>query len=400
MSSSGQPGRRPGGDRNRAAVVVPAIARDRPGPYLPGLAACAAAARARAAAAPPAAAGLRAAQPGLGGRAAARGPALGRPRRRVAAGCAALAALAAAAWPLGWVNPALAVLALAVAAAAARPAAGRCAVTATGYARRSTPSGTGWRPSARSSRAGCRPPGAARPGLPGLAAAPDRVRPPAAVVRRCRCPADIDRVDVAGGTLAGWSALLTTIAAPRLAAGGEVTVLDLTEGAVAADLVAVARRSGIDPLVWVLPGGPAAAGPGHRARQPGPGRRARAGGRRQRAAGRRRRGRLWRSGQGRGHPRPGARGARRPAGHRPLPAALRVLAEVGTRGPTCEPGLLTAGQVRRISGLFGRGAAERVVIERAWALESRLTAIWQLGSRAVRPGAEPAADRRLDRRSA
>jgi hypothetical protein len=67
-------------------------------------------------------------------------------------------------------------------------------------------------------------------------------------------PGEVDRVDLAGGTLPGWSALLTMIAAPRLSAGGDVTVLDLTEGAVAGDLLAVARRSGIDPLVWVLPG--------------------------------------------------------------------------------------------------------------------------------------------------
>ncbi len=66
-------------------------------------------------------------------------------------------------------------------------------------------------------------------------------------------PTTVHRIDVAGGTLAGWSALLTMIAAPRLAAGGEVTVLDLTEGGVATDLLAVARQSGIAPLVWVLP---------------------------------------------------------------------------------------------------------------------------------------------------
>ena len=66
-------------------------------------------------------------------------------------------------------------------------------------------------------------------------------------------PTSVHRVDVAGGTLAGWSALLTMIAAPRLAAGGEVTVLDLTEGGVATDLLAVARRAGIAPVVWVLP---------------------------------------------------------------------------------------------------------------------------------------------------
>ena len=67
-------------------------------------------------------------------------------------------------------------------------------------------------------------------------------------------PTTAHRIDVAGGTLAGWSALLTMLAVPRLAAGGDVTVLDLTEGGVAADLLAVGRRSGLDPQVWVLPG--------------------------------------------------------------------------------------------------------------------------------------------------
>jgi hypothetical protein len=71
-------------------------------------------------------------------------------------------------------------------------------------------------------------------------------------------PAGIDRVDVAGGTLAGWSALVTMVAAHRLAAGGEVTVVDLSGGAIAADLVAVARglavaQADLDPAVWVLP---------------------------------------------------------------------------------------------------------------------------------------------------
>jgi hypothetical protein len=66
-------------------------------------------------------------------------------------------------------------------------------------------------------------------------------------------PTSIHRIDVAGGTLAGWSALITMIAAPRLVAGGDVTVLDLTEGGVATDLLAVARRAGIGPQVWVLP---------------------------------------------------------------------------------------------------------------------------------------------------
>src|SRR5262249_10896650 len=41
----------------------------------------------------------------------------------------------------------------------------------------------------------------------------------------------IDRIDVVGGTLAGWSALVTTVALPRLIAGGQVSVIDLSEGA-------------------------------------------------------------------------------------------------------------------------------------------------------------------------
>ena len=67
-------------------------------------------------------------------------------------------------------------------------------------------------------------------------------------------PAAIDRLDVAGGTLAGWSALTGTLAGLRLAAGGEVTVLDLSEGAVAQELLAMAGQAGVSPLVWVLPG--------------------------------------------------------------------------------------------------------------------------------------------------
>ena len=67
-------------------------------------------------------------------------------------------------------------------------------------------------------------------------------------------PAAIDRIDVAGGTLGGWSALVAMLGGFRLAAGGEVTVLDLSEGAVARDLLGMARGLGVQPLVWVLPG--------------------------------------------------------------------------------------------------------------------------------------------------
>jgi hypothetical protein len=66
-------------------------------------------------------------------------------------------------------------------------------------------------------------------------------------------PEDVDRVDLAGGTLSGWSAMFTVVGASRLTAGGDLTVIDLSEGAVANDLIAVARQAEIDPLVWVLP---------------------------------------------------------------------------------------------------------------------------------------------------
>jgi len=199
-------------------------------------------------------------------------------------------------------------------------------------------------------------------------------------------PAEIDRVDVVGGTLAGWSALLTMIAAPRLSAGGDVTVLDLTEGAVARDLLAVARRSGIEPLVWVMPADlprlDLGTGLGAEAladvlaatvaasEEPGAspsGARGSAGG-------------------------PAASASidnsvlRRvlgvlgdEAGIAQVSAALRVLAQVDAR-EDLRAGLLTNGQLERLSTLFGRGAADRVVIERAWAIESRLRELERLGS--------------------
>jgi hypothetical protein len=191
-------------------------------------------------------------------------------------------------------------------------------------------------------------------------------------------PDGIDRVDVAGGTLAGWSALLTVVAASRLAAGGEVTVLDLTEGAVARDLVALAPDLGIRPLVWVLPGdlprldlgvgmpaGPLAdvlatsvcadAAGAAAAGGPGP-----AG---DHAIVERLLGVL---GEG--------------AGIAQVTAGLRALAQVGDPREDIGRGLLTTAQLERIARLFGRGAADHVVIERAWALEARLRVLEPLGS--------------------
>nr|WP_051065576.1 hypothetical protein [Nocardiopsis potens] len=68
-----------------------------------------------------------------------------------------------------------------------------------------------------------------------------------------KVPEDAAAVLVAGGTDAGWSAVLTTVGASRVASGGDVTVLDLSGRAVAGDLAALVRRAGIAPRIWVLP---------------------------------------------------------------------------------------------------------------------------------------------------
>ncbi len=68
------------------------------------------------------------------------------------------------------------------------------------------------------------------------------------------------------------------------------------------------------------------------------------------------------------------------AGIANVTAGLRALAQVGDPRDDIEPGLLTAAQLERIGRLYGRGVADRVVIERAWALEARLRALDRLGS--------------------
>jgi len=187
-------------------------------------------------------------------------------------------------------------------------------------------------------------------------------------------PAETDRVDVAGGTMAGWSALLTMIAMPRLAAGDEITVIDLSEGAVARDLVRLAGQLRAGPLVWVLPadlprfdlgvGLPAAAmadilagcvsaGPSAGSHDP--------------ALDHALLGRLLEVlGDG--------------ARIRQVTAGLRALAQVGDPREDVRQGLLTTRQLERITGLFGRAAADRVVTERAWALEAHLRVLERLGS--------------------
>ncbi|MEP7024560.1 MAG: hypothetical protein ABJB47_12325, partial [Actinomycetota bacterium] len=192
-------------------------------------------------------------------------------------------------------------------------------------------------------------------------------------------PADIDRIDVAGGTLPGWSAMLTMIAAPRLDAGGQVTVLDLTEGGVAQDLLAAAAQSGIEPLVWVLPrdlprldlgsGLSREALADVLATTVSPG----------------------------DHPGAPADPSRDNAilervlevlGGEPsiaaVAAALRALAQIGDPRRDMEAGLLTAEQLEQITALYGRSAADRVVVERAWAIEARLRKLADLATEPVR----------------
>jgi hypothetical protein len=194
------------------------------------------------------------------------------------------------------------------------------------------------------------------------------------------CPPDgVNRVDLAGGTLCGWSAALTTAGADRLAAGGEITVLDLTEGSVAQDLIGLARASGADPLVWVLPDD------------------------------------LPRLDVGTGLGRDAladllaqvasvtdeqasardlaldtsilewvidvlAEDPQRPATVAAVAAGLRALAQAGDPRDDVAAGLITAGQADRLTALFGRGATERVVLERAWILEAQLRRLAPVGT--------------------
>jgi len=192
-------------------------------------------------------------------------------------------------------------------------------------------------------------------------------------------PDGVQRVDVAGGTLSGWAAMLATAGANRLAAGGEVTVLDLTEGSVALDLIGFARVSGIDPLVWVLPDDLPRLDLGT-----GLGREALAD--------------LLAQVASVTDEQASARDlsldtsvlewvidvlAENPR-HRVTVAAvaagLRALAQAGDPRDDVAAGLITDGQADRLTAMFGRAATERVVLERAWILEAQLRRLAPAGT--------------------
>ncbi|MCO5996120.1 DUF4231 domain-containing protein [Actinoallomurus rhizosphaericola] len=188
-------------------------------------------------------------------------------------------------------------------------------------------------------------------------------------------PAGLDRVDVAGGTLSGWSATVTMMGAARLAAGSQVTVLDLSEGAVARELIELGNDQGERPQVWVLPGDLPQLDLTHGLEAD----------------------QLAdvlslvvSVSEEQGSARDlsfdnailervlGVFGGR--ASIPRITAALRALAQVGDPRDDLRAGLLTDEELAKITTMFGRGAADRVVIERAWALESQLRKLDKLGS--------------------
>ena len=197
-------------------------------------------------------------------------------------------------------------------------------------------------------------------------------------------PDGIDRVDVAGGTLAGWSAMLTMAAAYRLATDGEVTVVDLSGGAVAADLAALcAKAGGVPPAVWVLPHDlprldlAASLSRGDLADVLA----------------------LTASvAEEHSSARDLAvdtaildrvievldRDSTGAVGVRSVAAALRVLAQVGDLRADLAAGLLTERAAGELSALFGQGVTDRVVLERALGMEAQLRRLASVGTSPAR----------------
>jgi hypothetical protein len=231
-------------------------------------------------------------------------------------------------------------------------------------------------------------------------------------------PAGIDRVDVAGGTLAGWSALVTMTAAHRLAAGGEVTVVDLSGGAVAADLIAVARglafpesappgsgspspappgpaRSGREPAVWVLPHDlprlDLTASLGHDELADVLALAVSVAENKDHAPSLAVDSSIMERVMGVLDRGDGVSLAR-------LAAGLRALGQVGDPRTDINAGLLTEQEAGRVGTLFGQGASDRVVLERALAIESQLRKLARTGREPVALPRSPLRVVALDKR--
>ena len=172
--------------------------------------------------------------------------------------------------------------------------------------------------------------------------------------------------------------MLTTAGANRLAAGGEITVLDLSEGSVALDLIGWARASGIDPLVWVLPEDLPRLDLGT-----GLAKEALADVLSQVASV------TDEQGSARDLSLEAAilervidilGGQATVAG---VAAGLRALAQVGDPREDVAAGLITSGQADRLTAMFGPGVTDRVVLERAWILEAQLRKLAAVGTALV-----------------
>ena len=193
-------------------------------------------------------------------------------------------------------------------------------------------------------------------------------------------PDGTDRVDVAGGTLAGWSAMLTMAAAYRLATDGEVTIVDLSGGAVGADLASLcAAAGGAPPAVWVLPHDlprldlAASLAPGeladvlaltvsvaeeHTSA-------------RDLAVDTAILDRVIEVLDGEGP---------RPVQVRRVAAGLRALAQVGDPRADLAAGLLSEREAGALSALFGQAVTDRVVLERALGMEAQLRRLASVGT--------------------
>jgi hypothetical protein len=194
-------------------------------------------------------------------------------------------------------------------------------------------------------------------------------------------PEGIQRVDIAGGTLPGWSAMLTTMAAHRLAAGGEVTVIDLSEGSVALDLLGYARARGAEPLVWVLPDDLPRLGLGlGLAKDALADVLSLAASVTETGAGSARE--LWLDNAILERIIDALGGTATVAG---VAAALRALAQVGDPQDDMASGLVSAAQLDRLGAMFRRGATDRVVFERALVLEAQLRKLAAVGTAPAAP---------------